>query len=85
MNNIDETVTVLQLLYEAAGVPIEYVVDGSSIPEPRCTKCRAPQARLAMGLCSECFSNLSAKADSYGGTEVEKFERFMELWRSSVA
>jgi predicted amidophosphoribosyltransferase len=74
----------LQQLYEAAGVPEEWVVDGSSTPEPRCTKCKAPQARLAMGLCSECFSNLSEAADSYGGSEVERFERFMDLWRQDI-
>jgi predicted amidophosphoribosyltransferase len=83
MNNIDDSVTVLQLLYDAAGVPIEYVVDGSSIPEPRCTKCKSPQARLAMGLCSDCFSNLSEAVDSYGGTQDERFERFMDLWRAA--
>jgi len=71
----------MQQVYEAAGVPIEYVVDGTSIPEPRCKLCNKPQARIAMGLCSDCFSNLSEKADSFGGTQTERFERFMDLWR----
>jgi predicted amidophosphoribosyltransferase len=81
MSNIDDIATVMQLMYEAANVPTEWVVDGSSIPEPRCKRCNKPQARLAMGLCSDCFSNLSEAADSYGGSEVERFERFMNLWR----
>jgi hypothetical protein len=73
---------VYQLADEAAGVPVEYVVDGTALPEERCRRCKAPvPGRLAMGLCSDCFSNLSEAADSYGGSEVERFERFMDLWR----
>ena len=80
-HSVDDIDMTLQLLYEAANVPTEWVVDGTSIPEPRCKLCNKPQARIAMGLCSDCFSNLSEKADSFGGTQTERFERFMDLWR----